>query len=112
MNILFGLSCHRINLAIYYKFQIFRIWTQNGPSLTLPLPTYGRDAIFEIAREAGCLPKREVIGILDDCNENPADIMLTNWNNGKDMCIDMTIASPMTYILLLTLTCTHLPGIA
>jgi hypothetical protein len=43
-----------------------------------------RDALFNIAQDAGLLLQKEVLNILDFTNEKPADILIPDYQNGKN----------------------------
>ncbi|CAM8889842.1 unnamed protein product [Rhodiola kirilowii] len=52
-----------------------------------------RDALFTFFREANLGPRLEVAGLLEG-GEKPADILVPAWDDGKDLCVDVSIVSP------------------
>ena len=54
-----------------------------------------RDALFNVAAEAGLSPVKEGRGILPDSERRPADIFIRNWAGGKDAAIDVTVIHPL-----------------
>jgi hypothetical protein len=40
---------------------------------------------------------KEVKNILDYTNENPADILIPDYQNGKNCCFDVTVVLPFTH---------------
>ncbi|KAL9673743.1 hypothetical protein QQ045_030004 [Rhodiola kirilowii] len=52
-----------------------------------------RDALFTFFREASMGPRLEVAGLLEG-GEKPADILVPAWDDGKDLCVDVSIVSP------------------
>ncbi|XP_026456136.1 uncharacterized protein LOC113357083 [Papaver somniferum] len=57
------------------------------------------DIVADICYKASVLARKEVsLGLLsdDDKDLRPADILVLNWKNGKDVCMDVTGVSPFT----------------
>ena len=54
-----------------------------------------RDALFNVAAEAGLSPVKEGRGILPDSERRPADIFIRNWAGGKDAALDITVTHPL-----------------
>ena len=40
-------------------------------------------------------PRREVTHLFEDDDARPADVLIPNWTGGQDLCVDVTIISPM-----------------
>lgn len=56
-----------------------------------------RDTIADICYRDGVPARKEVdLGLLanNDISLRPTDVLVLNWDNGRDVCFDMTIVSP------------------
>jgi hypothetical protein len=57
-----------------------------------------RDELFKIANEAGFLPQKEVLKLLDDSGVKPADVLIPDFKYGKSGCFDVVISSPFAHV--------------
>ena len=57
-----------------------------------------RDELFNISREAGFLPQKKVLRLLDDSGVKPADILILDYKHGKACCFDIVISSPFAHV--------------
>lgn len=57
-----------------------------------------RDVLADMCYKAGVAVRKEAtLGFLSDgSSSRPADIMVYNWENGKDICFDVTVVSRIT----------------
>jgi hypothetical protein len=52
-----------------------------------------RDTIYQAAVQAGLGPVCEADGLLPDSDDQPADILLRHWEQGRDAAIDVTVVN-------------------
>lgn len=58
-----------------------------------------KDVLADICYKAGVVARKEVsLGLVSNDNKElrPADIMVYNWEDGRDVCMDVTGVSPFT----------------
>ncbi|KAL5708293.1 hypothetical protein ACHQM5_019103 [Ranunculus cassubicifolius] len=70
-----------------------------------------RDVLADICNKSGVVAKKEVsVGLSSDTGKDlrPADLLIYNWDKGKDMCLDVIGVSPFTG----SGVCSFVPGIA
>ena len=54
-----------------------------------------RDALFNVAAEAGLSPVKEGRGLLPGTGRRPADIFIRSWAGGRDAALDVTVIHPL-----------------
>ena len=59
-----------------------------------------RDALFQVAVQAGLGPSKEPDGLLPGSDDRPADILIPFWTQGKDTAIDVTVVNPLQSALV------------
>ena len=69
-------------------------------SLRIAKHNHLRDAIFAAAQQALLGPLKEPDGLLPGSDDRPGDIVLPFWDNGRDVCLDVTVVSPQQAALV------------
>ena len=67
-----------------------------GPQITnaqhmISKHNHVRDAIFKAAVEAGLGPSREPDGLLPGSDDQPAEVLIPIWTEGRDTALNVTV---------------------
>ena len=54
-----------------------------------------RDSLYDTAQAAGLAPKKEVRALLPGTDHRAADILIPQWEAGKDTALDVTVIHPL-----------------
>ena len=59
-----------------------------------------RDALLQVAVQAGLGPTKEPDGLLPGSDDRPADVLIPFWSGGRDTALDFTVVNPLQAALV------------
>ena len=59
-----------------------------------------RDALLQVAVQAGLGPTKEPDGLLPGSDDRPADVLIPFWSGCRDMALDFTVVNPLQAALV------------